>query len=228
MNTQTLIREMEADIQAAENKGITEIQLKNFKAYLEEIKEIVKEQKEKDALQTQRDLAFYAAKNTTRIEYYKARIKRISDGFHAVITIGQGALKSGALINGGACVAILAFIGNILTKDTSMISGLSTALLIFGFGVFLAAAASGSTYLAQVNYETKKIKKAVCINKVTIAIVILSYLSFLGGGLQSWRTIHDWEPKKPAATDAQQQGKIKDSGEFRETNNELSEQEGLD
>jgi len=228
MNTQTLIREMEADIQAAEDKGITEIQLKNFKAYLEEIKEIVKEQKEKDALQTQRDLAFYAAKNTTRIEYYKARIKRISDGFHAVITIGQGALKSGALINGGACVAILAFIGNILTKDTSMISGLSTALLIFGFGVFLAAAASGSTYLAQVNYETKKIKKAVCINKVTIVIVILSYLSFLGGGLQSWRTIHDWEPQKPAATAAQQQGKIKDSGEFLETNNELSEQEGLD
>ena len=105
---------METDIQAAEEKGITEIKLKNFKAYLEEIKEIIQEQKEKDALQTQRDLAFYAAKRTAKIEYYKARIKRISDGFHAVITIGQGALKSGALINGGACVAILAFIGNIL------------------------------------------------------------------------------------------------------------------
>ncbi len=228
MNVRTLIREMEADIQAAEDKGITEIQLKNFKAYLEEIKEIVKEQKEKDALQTQRDLAFYAAKNTTRIEYYKARIKRISDGFHAVITIGQGALKSGALINGGACVAILAFIGNILTKDTSMISGLSTALLIFGCGVFLAAAASGTTYLAQGNYERKKRKEAFFFQYLTIAFVSLSYLAFLLGGLQSWRTIYNWESQKPAATAAQQQGKIKDSDEFRETNNELSEQEALD
>ena len=108
-----------------------------------------------------------------------------------------------------------------------MISGLSTALFIFGFGVFLAAAASGTTYLAQVNYETKKIKKAERINNVTIVIVILSYLSFLGGGLKSYLTVQDWASQK-AATAARQQGKIKDSGEFRETNNELSEQEVLD
>jgi len=228
MKAQTLIRDMEADIQAFEEKGITEIKLKNFKAYLEEIKEIAKEQEEKDALQTQRDLAFYAAKNTAKIAYYNARMKRISDGFHAVITIGQGALKSGALINGGACVALLAFIGNILTKDASMISGLSTALLIFGGGVLFAAISSGTTYLAQESYERKKRKKAFFFQYLTIAFVSLSYLAFLLGGLQSWRTIYNWESQKPAATAAQQQGKIKDSDEFRETNNELSEQEALD
>ena len=197
---------MEADIKSAEDKGITEIQLKNFKSYLEEIKDIIEEQKEIDALQTQRDLAFYAAKRTTRMEYYKAKTKRISDGFHAVVTIGQGALKSGALINGGACVALLAFIGNILTKDASMISGLSTALLIFGGGLFFAAAASGTTYLSQESYETKKIKKARCINCFTIVFVILSYLSFLGGGLKSYLTIQDWASQK-AATPTQQQGR---------------------
>lgn len=221
MNTRRLIREMEADIQDAEKKGITEIKLGNFKAYLEEIKEVAEEQEEKDALQTQRDLAYYDAKNTARNEHYKARAKRISDGFHAVITIGQGALKSGALINGGACVALLAFIGNILTKDDSMISGLSTALFIFGCGLFLAAAASGTTYLAQESYETKKIKKAVYINNVTIIIVILSYLAFLIGGLQSWRTIHEWKPQKPATT-TPQQGTFKNSGEFQETTSSLS------
>ena len=162
-------------------------------------------------MQTQRDLAFYAAKNTTRIEYYKARVKRISDGFHAVITIGQGALKSGALINGGACVALLAFIGNIITKDASMISGLSTALLIFGCGVFFAAISSGTTYLAQENYERGKRKKAFFSQHLTIAFVGLSYLAFLLGGLQSWQTIHDWKPQKPAAIATQQQGKFKGS-----------------
>jgi len=151
MNVQTLIRAMEANIKSIEETGRTEIQLKDFKAYLEEIKDIVEELKEKDALQTQRDLAYYNAKHTSKIEYYKARTKRISDGFHAVVTIGQGALKSGALINGGACVALLAFIGNILTKDASMISGLSTALLIFGGGLFFAAAASGTTYTNPIN-----------------------------------------------------------------------------
>ncbi len=189
MDVRTLIRDMEAAIKSLEEAGRTEIQVKDFKAYLDEIKNIVEELKEKDALQTQRDLAYYNAKHTSRIEYYKARTKRISDGFHAVITIGQGALKSGALINGGACVALLAFIGNIITKDASMISGLSTALLIFGFGVFCAAASTGTTYLAQVDYEKKKMKRATLINKCTIVIVTLSYLAFLCGGLISYLTI---------------------------------------
>lgn len=215
MNTRKLIKEMEADIQLAEDKGIEQIELKNFKAYLEEIKEVVEEQKEKDALQTQRDLAFYAAKHTTRIEYYKARVKRISDGFHAVITIGQSALKSGALINGGACVALLAFIGNIITKDASMISGLSTALLIFGIGVLFAAIASGTTYLAQESYERKKSKKAFFFQYLTIAIVGLSYLVFLLGGLKSWQTINEWTPTRPAVDASQQSINQKFSGQCK-------------
>lgn len=204
MNTQRLIREMEADIQSAEEKGVKEIQIKNFKAYLDEIKEIVKEQEEKDVLQTQRDLAFYNAKHASRLEKYRARINRISDGFNAVIAIGQGALKSGALINGGACVAILAFIGNIITKDSSMIHGLSVALLSFGFGVFFAAVASGTTYLAQACYESKKtIKVAVWINNLTIFIVILSYVSFLCGGLQSYLTMKNWKQEESVSMKSQ-------------------------
>jgi len=230
MNVRTLIRDMEAAIKSIEEAGKTEIQLKNFKAYLEEIKDVVEELEEKDALQTQRDLAYYNAKNTSRIEYYKARTKRVSDGFYAVITIGQGALKSGALINGGACVALLAFIGNILTKDASMISGLSTALIMFGCGVFFAAASSGTTYLAQVSYEKKKMKIARRIHNLTIIIVILSYLSFLVGGLKSYQTIHDWKPPK-AAIAAQQHEEIKDSAELRDdsekTNHGPSDQQAV-
>lgn len=205
MDARSLLREMEADIEAAEDEGVTEITLKKFKSYLEGFTEYVKEEEEKDALQTQRDLAFYEAKHATKIACYNARVNRISDGFQAVITIGQGALKSGALINGGACVAILAFIGNVVTKNTSMISGLSSALMIFGFGLLLAAVASGTTYLSQANFERKKPKKAVLINNITIVIVILSYLSFLFGRLQSWRTIHASESQKASAIGAQHQ-----------------------
>lgn len=213
MNAQTLLREMETDIQGLEDQGVTEIKLKNFKAYLEEFKEIARKQEEKDVLQTQRDLAYYTAKNTARIANFNARTKRISDGLHAVITIGQGALKSSILINGGACIALLAFIGNIITKDATVVPGLSTALLIFGLGVSFSATSSGTTYLAQTYYETKKKKKAFFFHFLTVAFVILSYFAFLFGSLQSWRTIHDWKPQK-SATAAQQLEKIKNSGEI--------------
>ena len=37
MNARKLIRDMEEDIQDAEGKGVTEIKLNNFRAYLKEI-----------------------------------------------------------------------------------------------------------------------------------------------------------------------------------------------
>lgn len=190
MNAQALIRDLEAEIQAAEGEGRTKIKLENLKAYLREIKKIVEEQNERDALQTQRDLAFYAAKHSSRIEYYKAKSKRISDDSHAVITIGQGALKSSILINGGACVALLAFIGKIITENTVPVPGLSTALLIFGCGVLFSAISSGTTYLSQSNYAIKKRRRAVFYNYLVIVFIILSYLSFLGGGIISWWAIY--------------------------------------
>ena len=90
-------------------------------------------------------MAFYVAKNAARLE--PTGPKQADKGFQAVIAIGQGALKSCALINGGACFAFLAFIENILTKADAvfMVSGLSVALLIFASGVFFAAASSGMT-----------------------------------------------------------------------------------
>jgi hypothetical protein len=196
MNIREIIEDMESDIKYAEDKGVTGIPLKNIKAWLEKIKGNVKDQTELDSSKTQRDLAFYAAKHTSRIEYYRARTKRVSDGIQWVITIGQGALRSGALINGGACVALLAFMGNIIMKDASMIPGLSSALLMFGCGVFFAAASTGTAYLAQVSYETNKNKRAKSINTVTIIIVLLSYFAFLAGGLKSYQTIHDRESPK--------------------------------
>jgi hypothetical protein len=94
MNAKKLINEIEAAIRSAEDEGVEHIELNNLKAYLHELKESAEEQKEIDGIQTQRDLAFYGAKNATRLEYYKARVSRMSSGFQAVITIGQGALST--------------------------------------------------------------------------------------------------------------------------------------
>jgi hypothetical protein len=103
-------------------------------------------------------------------------------------------IRSCSLINGGACFALLAFIGNILTKPDaiSMVPGLSKALLIFASGVLFAAVAAGTTYLSQNAYETKHRKAATLFQRVTISMVILSYMAFLAGGVISYLTFSQW------------------------------------
>lgn len=59
----------------------------------------------------------------------------------------QSTLKAAYLINGGAAVALLAFIGGAEHLQRQVIVGLAEATAIFGFGVLAAA---GSTCLAYI------------------------------------------------------------------------------
>jgi hypothetical protein len=104
--------------------------------------------------------------------------------FQAAIQSGQAALKSAFLINGGAAVALLAFIGNVWTKTQGNVNGLGFPLLLYVFGVLFPGVASGLTYLSQYQYG-KSVKdddhfarSARKMNWVAITFVILSYFLF--------------------------------------------------
>jgi hypothetical protein len=73
------------------------------------------------------------------------------------VAASEGALKAGdlvlgncLLINGGAAIAILAFMGNVLTKDPStrkLLAEVSSGLNDFAIGVVAAMIAMGLTYV---------------------------------------------------------------------------------
>ncbi|MGB8951973.1 MAG: hypothetical protein WCC06_04825 [Candidatus Aminicenantales bacterium] len=125
----------------------------------------------------------------------------------SIISAGQAALKASMLINGGAAVALLAFFGNIwskeLLKDASI--SLVCSLTSFGIGILISAIAAGSTHLTQLFYgltfrtkelEEKENKKRkinlflghIC-NFITIALVIWSYIIFALGVFQAKRAL---------------------------------------
>ena len=119
----------------------------------------------------------YKAECNSNLEEYKLK-------FQATVQSGQAALKSAFLINGGAAVALLAFIGNVWTKTQANVSGLGFPLLLYVFGVLSPAVASGLTYLSQYQYG-KSVKDDDCfarsarkINWLGIGFVTLSYLLF--------------------------------------------------
>lgn len=70
----------------------------------------------------------------------------------AVIAFGQGAIRSLTLINGGAAIATMTFVGNVKTTEESA-SYAATALLLFSIGVALAALVAGFAYVTQYFYD---------------------------------------------------------------------------
>lgn len=119
----------------------------------------------------------YKAQCDLDLEEYKLK-------FQATVQSGQAALKSAFLVNGGAAVALLAFIGNVLTKTQDNVNGLGFPLLLYVVGVLFPTVASGLTYLSQYQYgksvkdDDQFAKSARKINWVGIGFVTLSYVLF--------------------------------------------------
>lgn len=101
----------------------------------------------------------------------------------AVITLGQNALKSAVLINGGAAVALLAFIGNVWGKEIGkdILVPLADSMRHFTYGVLMAAMGGGATYCCQHLYQLRKTKLGLFFQFVAIGLVIASYYYFYSG-----------------------------------------------
>jgi hypothetical protein len=69
---------------------------------------------------------------------------------HAVLAQGGDALKAFSLINGGALVATLAFLGQRQGLSAEAAAAMSFALWVWAGGLLLAAASYGLRYLADV------------------------------------------------------------------------------
>ena len=80
--------------------------------------------------------------------------------FKSIIASGQNSLRACMLIHAGACIALLAFVGNLVSSaETRGLVGLfSGVMLWFVVGVLLVAVAYGATYLTQLFYDDKKRK----------------------------------------------------------------------
>ena len=104
---------------------------------------------------------------------------------------GQNALKSLMLINGGAAVALLAFLSHIWDKTpvAGSIRGLTEALLFFVAGVLLSSIASGTTYLTGIFQQLEWLKIGNGIHYLTIILVIAAYVVFGFGGYEAYVAI---------------------------------------
>ncbi len=135
----------------------------------------------------QQELAKYEAELQGWIEYNKACNNNTLENFRAVILMGQNALKSAFLMNGGATVALLAFLGKLSDHQSGMIPKFASSLMIFVAGVFFTVLASGGTYLSQYKYADEKEKSGNILRLIVIILNMISYGCFIGGSCVAYR-----------------------------------------
>jgi hypothetical protein len=85
----------------------------------------------------------------SELKITELKMLRATEHFKSVISMAELALKSSILVNGGAAVALLTFIGKVTTGDKSL---LVYALLSFSIGVLMGAIATFLAYLAQYHF----------------------------------------------------------------------------
>lgn len=131
-------------------------------------------------------------------ERHNEELRRIEDFtqeaniemFKSVIAAGQNAIKTSLILNGGAAIAMLAFIGHLVDQQSLRVALFAPTILPFALGAFLGGVTSGSTYLGQWLYSKEATRKyGLAMNIFCIASGAAAYLSFLWGLLRAYRAL---------------------------------------
>lgn len=186
MTTKSFATELKNTIRSIrDEQAVNEIKCDNLIAYLEEV--INSPDEEIDATQMEK----YKAELQLWIKQNEAAQVSSLEMFRTVILSGQNALKTAFLMNGGATVALLAFLGKLSDQHQDKIGIFSSSLIVFIFGVLAITVASGSTYLCQWFYdagsEPWKQKTGFLLNILAIALGLASYGLFIWGAIRAYK-----------------------------------------
>ena len=144
MESQEIIDAFRKQLDQVEAQGSQQVQVSALRAYLDAL------EKDAGASQDYRNrehagmLAHYSAKNQHSIEMLKA-----------VLEAGKSALHALLIINGGAVVALLGVMSNLVGKSggAPLAKYLALPLLQFGIGVLIGAVGFALRYLSQACYS---------------------------------------------------------------------------
>ncbi|MFN3506217.1 MAG: hypothetical protein ACK4ZU_01990 [Allorhizobium sp.] len=126
--------------------------------------------------------------------------------FSSALSFGLEAMRTAVLVNGGAVVAMLAFIGATYNAPSDEVASVRSALLtpafLFALGAIAAGSASGFAYFAQslfcralesytmewnwpyvkeANHSRAKLRFGMFWQIMSVSFVIISYLALLAG-----------------------------------------------
>ena len=189
MKTTDLLTDLKNVIAATKAQGNSTLPIANLEDYLSEMERINFGEETLETQNSEREQA--TRKFEHEMEVWKVNAPLM---FNSVIEAGLSALKSATLINGGAAVSLLAFLGNLLTKDppygtTYPIHALSQAMLVFFLGVGFSGTATAARYFSQAGYGVMNEYQGNLFKWIAIVLAVSSLVAFFYGGVLAYEAI---------------------------------------
>jgi len=178
MSAKEFALQLKKIIEDLKENGTTAIYCDNLISYLDKVVN------SPSPVVSDTELEKYKAELQVWVEKNKCAYLSDLEMFRSVIFAGQNAIRSAFLLNGGASVAILAFIGKLTDSQQDKIPTFAESLMIFVVGVLIVAMTSGFTYLSQWLYagdKPWKLKIGFCLNILAIVSGLTSYGIFIWG-----------------------------------------------
>lgn len=143
MESQEVIDAFRSQLDGVESQGHQQLQVSAIRAYLAAL--------ERDTSASQEDRN---RKHAGMLAHYSAQSQHGIEMLKAVLETGESALRALLIINGGAVVALLGVMSNLVGKsDGSVLARyLSLPLLQFGLGVLAGALGFAFRYFSQACY----------------------------------------------------------------------------
>ncbi|ALI05591.1 MULTISPECIES: hypothetical protein [Pseudomonas] len=178
MSKMDLIIELKETIEKLQKNGETQIELSKLITYLQLASENPPQDLPPDHLEKLK------AQLQILVEAHKSNHASDLEMFRSVMQSGQNAIKTSFLMNGGASVAILAFIGKLTESNKPNIPIFAETLTLFVIGVFLISVTAGLTYLSQWFYAEDSSRKQLAGSMFNFSAVVVglgSYGMFIWG-----------------------------------------------
>lgn len=148
MDAKNLLDGIIADVISAKESEARTVDIDNLLNYLKGID--IEKFKDRPSF----ELENFKHSKQYEIEVFKIENAAQLEAFKSVITVGANACRAFMIMNGGAAIALLAFLGNIWNKNSTpdAAKGIAISLGVFCFGVIASGFCAGFTYLAQSFY----------------------------------------------------------------------------
>jgi len=188
MKSSELIQILRGAIAATREAGVEHVSIGDVEAFATRLAETAARTPE-DVAAGEAAMEAYRADLSAWVSARQQRHEYNLEMLRSVITVGQSALKSALLINGGAAAALLAFIGSVWSSSNAAaaLPSISCAMIYYVYGVLSAAVAAGATYFSQAGYGGEFGKLSMSIGRIGHVLAILGVLiSYILFGRASW------------------------------------------
>ncbi|MDD1979630.1 hypothetical protein [Pseudomonas tussilaginis] len=183
MNAKEFAEQLKSEIQSIANQGQESVKVDVLTEALDRF--IQSSSEESETIKIERLKAYLQA----QVEIEKYNHLADLEMFKSVIQSGQNAIKINLLLNGGAAIALLAFIGKLTDTNHSKIPLFAQSLTLFVVGALFTALGAGITYLTQLTYskENKWAERfGVCLNTLSIFLGVGALSLFAYGVYHSY------------------------------------------